>query len=104
MAVIPFRVRDGLAPAELETLVDFAREVGSSIETGVTEEGWPYAVLDAGPCYDFAPGEAVWVISRERSRIVAYDEEDGVLLTFKDVADALTAFKRLLPAERAQAG
>jgi hypothetical protein len=104
MAVIPFRARDGLAPAEIECLLNFAMEVGISIETGVTEEGWPFAVLDAGSCYDFAPSEVIWVISRERNRIVAYDEEDEVLLTFKNVADAVTTFKQLLPAKRAQVG
>ena len=102
MAVIPFRARDGLAPAEIESLINFAIEVGSSIETDATEEGWSYAALDAGSCFDVAAGEAVWVISREGGRIVAYDEEDGVLLSFKSVADALTAFRRLWPLEQAQ--
>jgi hypothetical protein len=98
MNVIPFLARHGLAPTELANLVIFANEIDVSIETGATEEGWAYAALDLGACYGIPEGEAVWVISREQSRIVAYDEEDEVLLSFKTVDEALTAFKRLLPA------
>jgi hypothetical protein len=104
MNVVPFLARHGLAPTELASLVTFANEIDISIETGATEEGWAYAALDLGPCYGIADGDAVWVVSREQSRIVVYDEEDDMLLSFKTVAEFLTAFRRLIPARQSQVG
>jgi hypothetical protein len=64
-----------------------------------------YAAVDFGSCYNSAAGKVVWVVSREQGRIVAYDEEDGLLLSFKSVvADAQTALKQLLPAHVSQVG
>ena len=100
MPVVPFLARHGLAPAELAALVVFTNEVGGSIETGVTEKGWAFAALDLGPCYGLPDGQAVWVISREQSRIVAYDEEDDMLLSFKTTAEAIAALGRLLPSKQ----
>ena len=104
MTVIPFRARYGLTSTEMAALVVFANETDICIETGTTEEGWLYATLDLGRCYGLAAGEAVWVVSREQSQIFAYDEEDGLLLSFKTVADALMAFRRLLPPRHAEIG
>jgi hypothetical protein len=104
MTVVPFQPRHGLTPVELASLVVFANSINISVETGVTEDGGGYAALDLGSCFDMASGEVVWVISRERSRIVAYGEEDGVLLSFRTVEDALTALRRLLPVKDFQAG
>jgi hypothetical protein len=104
MTVVPFRPGHGLTPAELASLVVFANELDVSIETSTTDEGWGYAALDFGSRYRVAAGKVVWVVSREQGRIVAYDEEDGLLLSFKTVADALTALRRLLPANEAGVG
>lgn len=104
MTVLPFRVPHGLTPAEVAALVIFANRIEVSIETGTTEERWAYAALDLGSCYGAGEGEAVWVISRERGRVVAYDQETGALLFFKTVDDVIAAIKGLLPVDRSQVG
>ena len=96
MTVVPFPDRNGLTPAALASLVIFANGINISIETGITEEGWRYAALDLGSYYDMGAGEVVWVVSREQGRIVVYDEEDGVLLSFTTFGDVLVALKRAL--------
>ena len=104
MTVIPFRAPHGLTPAEVAELVVFANKTDIGIETGATEDKWSYVALDFGPCFEMAAGEAVWVVSWEHGKVVAYDEEDGALLAFKTVADALTAFRRLLPTKHSRFG
>ena len=102
MTVLPFPVPHGLTHAEVAALVIFANGIAASIETGTTEEGWGYAALDFGSCYGIPQGAAVWVVSREQGKVVAYDEDDGALLSFKTVEEALAAFRRLLPAKQSQ--
>lgn len=104
MTVVPFRPGHGLASDELASLVIFANEMDVSIEIGATKEGWRYVAIDLGSCYDRASGESVWVISREQSRIIAYDEEDGMLLSFGTVADVLTALRKFIPINNSGVG
>lgn len=99
MTVLPFPTPNGLSSTEMAALVVFANEVGASIETDLAEGNWSYVALDFGPCYEIPAGEAVWVVSREQGKLIAYDEEDDVLLRFKSVADAIVAFHRLMPAQ-----
>ena len=94
---------DGLSPAEVAQLIVFAARADLPIETGTTEDGSPYAALYLGAFAGMNDTADTWIVSREKGRVVAFNERLGLLPHRKSVPDLLKDLARLLPANESTA-
>lgn len=98
MTIQSLAAPEGLSSAEMVHLIVFAANADLRIETGATDDGAQYAALlpRAGIGVDEAAD--AWTVSRERGRVIAFNEAHGPLPHRRSVAALLRDLARVMPA------
>jgi hypothetical protein len=92
---------DGLSPAEVVHLIVFAANADLRLETGATEDGSPFVALRPQGSVGRDDGGATWTVSREKGRVLAFNEMHGQLPHRQGVPDLLRDLSRVLPLNQA---
>ena len=97
MTIQSLAAPDGLSPAEMVHLIVFAANADLRIETGATDEGAQFASLLPRAGVDVDDAAETWTVSREKGRVIAFNETHGPLPHRKSVAALLRDLVRVMP-------
>lgn len=92
----PAAPTDGLVPGEVAKLLSFASRAGMTPEMGAAENGALYVTLKGIPAPGLAEDSAEWTISREKGRVLVFNEGNGVLDSVSTFAGVLSALAELV--------